>query len=198
MPKPDRRIQRTRQLLHEALIALILEKGYDAITVQDILERANLGRSTFYAHYHDKEDLLLSGFQSLFEAFQQQYLQAGPATDDPVQAARDLSLFFFRHAAEHRPLFRAMIGQQGSKRIVEHTQSYLTQLIRSSLESWVALHPPVPGPIAPLDLLAYYTAASFLSLLTWWLDHDLPYTPEQMDTLYQRLVFPGIREVLLQ
>ncbi len=67
-PKPDRRIQRTRQLLHEALITLILEKGYDAITVQDILERANLGRSTFYAHYQDKEALLLSGFQELFDA----------------------------------------------------------------------------------------------------------------------------------
>ena len=188
-PKPDRRIQRTQQLLHEALIALILEKGYDAITVQDILERANLGRSTFYAHYRDKEDLLLSGFQDLFNAFQSEYVQVATPLADPVQAGRDLSLFFFRHAGSHRGLFRAMIGEQGSKRIMEHTQAYLTQLIRSTLAARLG------NRDLPLDLLAYFIASSFLSLLTWWLDHDLPYSAEQMDALYQQLVFPGLREI---
>jgi len=190
-PKPDRRIQRTRQLLHEALIALILEKGYDAITLQDILERANLGRSTFYAHYRDKEDLLLSGFQALFDAFQKEYLQVASPLADPVQAGRDLSLFFFRHAGSHHGLFRAMIGEQGSKRIIEHTQAYLTQLIRSAITTRLGDR----QQDLPVDLLAHYAASSFLSLLTWWLDHDLPYTPEQMDTLYQRLVFPGLHEI---
>jgi len=61
----DRRVQRTRQLLNEALMSLIVEKGYEAITVQDIIDRANLGRSTFYAHYQDKEDLLLSGMEKI-------------------------------------------------------------------------------------------------------------------------------------
>ncbi len=190
-PKTDRRIQRTRQLLHEALIALILEKGYDAITVQDILERANLGRSTFYAHYRDKEDLLLSGFQDLFDAFQHEYLQMVSPLADPVQAGRDLSLFFFRHAGSHRGLFRAMIGEQGSKRIIEHTQAYLTRLIRTTLAARLGER----QKDVPLDLLAYFIASSYLSLLTWWLDHDLPYTPEQMDALYQQLVFPGLREI---
>src|SRR5690242_13310 len=62
---PDRRIQRTRQLLLDSLIQLILEKGYESITVQDIIDRANVGRSTFYSHFQDKEDLLLSGFESM-------------------------------------------------------------------------------------------------------------------------------------
>src|SRR5512141_1969972 len=109
-PKIDRRIQRTQQLLREALIALILEKGYDAITIQDILDWANMGRSTFYAHYRDKEDLLLSGFQGLFEAFQKEYRQTSSADTSPSQAGKDLSLFFFRHAGSHRDLFKAMIG----------------------------------------------------------------------------------------
>ena len=61
----DRRVQRTRQLLNEALMALIVEKGYDAITVQNLIDRANLGRSTFYAHYQDKDDLLLSGMEEV-------------------------------------------------------------------------------------------------------------------------------------
>src|SRR5512141_2904590 len=90
-PKIDRRVQRTQQLLREALVALILEKGYDAITVQDILDLANMGRSTFYAHYRDKEDLLLSGFQMLFNAFQKEFLKAASPSNDPAQTARDFS-----------------------------------------------------------------------------------------------------------
>ena len=74
----DRRIQRTRQLLHEALIELIQEKGYEAVTVQDILDRANLGRSTFYLHYRDKEELLLSGFERLRDEFEAHQLAATP------------------------------------------------------------------------------------------------------------------------
>jgi AcrR family transcriptional regulator len=189
--KPDRRIQRTQQLLHDALIALILEKGYDAITVQDILERANLGRSTFYAHYRDKEDLLLSGFQDLFDAFQNEYLLVASPLADPVQAGRNLSLFFFRHAGTHRGLFRAMIGEQGSKTIIEHTQSHLTQIIRGAITTRLGDR----QKDLPVDLLAYFIASSFLSLLIWWLDHDLPYSAEQMDALYQQLVFPGLREI---
>jgi AcrR family transcriptional regulator len=68
--KADRRIQRTRRLLQDALVGLILEKGYEAITVQDILDRANVGRSTFYEHFYDKDDLLLSSFEFLRDDFE--------------------------------------------------------------------------------------------------------------------------------
>ncbi len=191
-PKIDRRIQRTRQQLREALITLILEKGYDAITVQDILDRANMGRSTFYAHYRDKEDLLLSGFQALFEVFRKEYLQSTAPVKDIVQTGKELSLFFFQHAGSHRGLFKAMIGEQGGKIILEHTSKYLTQLIRER----IVQHLSNGQKSFQVDLLAHYIASSYLSLLTWWLDHDLPYTAEQMDAFFQQLVFPGVREML--
>ena len=190
--KPDRRVQRTEQLLHEALMDLILEKGYDAITIQDILDRANMGRSTFYAHYRDKEELMLSGFQMQFDLFRREYLQSALPAADPVQAGRDLSLFFFRHAGTHRGLFKAMIGEQGGKIIQEHTLAYLTTLIQDMIKTELSDR----QKSLPVEILAYYIASSYLSLLTWWLDHDLPYTAEQMDTFYQRLVFPGIRDML--
>ncbi|MDR3577590.1 MAG: TetR/AcrR family transcriptional regulator [Anaerolineaceae bacterium] len=190
--KIDRRVQRTEELLRQALIALILEKGYDAITIQDILDRANMGRSTFYAHYRDKEELLLSGFQVLFDSFQQEYLQMAAPTGDPAQAGRQLSLFFFRHAGTHRALFKAMIGEQGGKIIQEHTLQYLTQFIRAHLAPQLSDR----QKSFPLEVLAHYIASSYLALLSWWLNHDLPYSAEQMDAFYQQLVFPGVREIL--
>jgi AcrR family transcriptional regulator len=193
--KTDRRVQRTQQLLQNALIDLILEKGYDDITIQDLLDRANLGRSTFYTHYRDKEDLLLSGFQGLFDAFQKEYLHSASPAADPVQAARELSLFFFRHAGSHHDLFKAMIGergQQGGQIIMNHSQKYLSQLIYEHIKNQLSKR----NTAVPLDVMAHYIASSYLSMLTWWLDHDLPYTPEQMDALFQQLVFPGVRAML--
>lgn len=191
--KTDRRIQRTKQLLRDAIVALILEKGYDDITIQDILDRANMGRSTFYAHFRDKEDLLLSGFQVLFEAFQKEYRRTTSTGSDPAQVGRELSLFFFRHAGSHRGLFKAMIGERGGKFILEHAQKFLAQFIREHMIEELANRQNINLPV---DLISHYIAGSYLSLLTWWLDHDLPYTAEQMDALFQQLVFPGIREML--
>jgi AcrR family transcriptional regulator len=189
--KKDRRVQRTEQQLREALIALMLEKGYDAVTIQDILDRANMGRSTFYVHYRDKEELLLSGFQVLFDGFQKEYLQVASPASDPAQTGKQLSLFFFRHAATHRGLFKAMIGEKGGKIIQDHMLKYLTQFICDHLAEQIRQQKDFP-----VDIVAYYIASSYLSLLIWWLDHDLPYTAEQMDAFYQQLVFPGIREIL--
>lgn len=190
--KPDRRIQRTQQMLRQALISLILEKGYDAITVQDILDRANMGRSTFYAHFHDKEDLLLSGFYVQIEIFQKEFLQKAVPGADPAQVGREMSLFFFRHAATHQALFKAMVGGQGGKIIMDQSLKMMTGFIKQHLsESIRDLQTNLP-----LDVLAHYIASSYLSMLTWWLDHNMPYTPEQMDAFYQQLVFPGMREML--
>ncbi len=192
--KQDRRIQRTEHALRQALMDLILEKGYDAVTVQDILDRANMGRSTFYAHFRDKEDLLLSGFHNLFVDFQDEYRQAAGHQDgDPSRMGRELSLFFFRHAGGHKPLFKAMIGEQGGRVAMEHTQKLLTRLIRDHLVEQLSGRQKE----IPVDLLAHYIAGSYLAVLTWWLDHDAPYPPEQMDAFYQQLVFPGIQQLLL-
>lgn len=190
-PKIDRRVQRTEQQMRDALIALMLEKGYDAVTIQDILDRANMGRSTFYAHYRDKEELLLSGFQVLFDGFQKEFQQVASPNADPAQIGRQLSLFFFRHAASHRGLFKAMIGEKGGKIIQDHALKYLTQFIRDHLAAQMRQQKDFP-----VDIVAYFIASSYLSLLIWWLDHDLPYTAEQMDRFYQELVFPGIQKIL--
>src|SRR5215218_9787371 len=96
----DRRIQRTRQLLLDALSALILEKGYEAMTVQDVIDRANIGRSTFYVHFQDKEDLLLKGVETLWSALEQHLREAVPVEEN----IWNVSLSMFEHAESQRLL----------------------------------------------------------------------------------------------
>jgi AcrR family transcriptional regulator len=110
--KMDRRINRTRKLMHEALMALIVEKGYEAVTVQDILDRADVGRSTFYAHFRDKDALCLSGFDHLRTLFEQQQQSLLAAKHDGKDPEFNMILELFRHVGQHHTLYKAIAGQQ--------------------------------------------------------------------------------------
>src|SRR4029450_490800 len=103
----DRRVRRTRRILGEALVSLVLEKGYDQITVQDILDRADVGRSTFYAHYRDKDALFLANFDDMRESL----LEAVAAADDTVDPGR-IAAAVFAHAYQGRRIYQAMCGKQ--------------------------------------------------------------------------------------
>lgn len=185
----DRRIQRTRQLLQEALLALILEKGYDAVTVQDIIDRANVGRSTFYAHFRDQEDLFLSGFESMRAQFEQ-YLTSQAADDG---GPWNLNLLMFQHAQSQHRLYKALAGKQGGKIMLAHIYQYLTPLVREHLQA--QLRGGKQGPVPP-DVLAHFLVSSLIALLTWWLDNDLPYPAERMNEMYRQLTEPGVMIVM--
>ncbi|MBP7686849.1 MAG: TetR/AcrR family transcriptional regulator [Thermoflexales bacterium] len=180
----DRRIQRTRQLLQDALLALILEKGFEAVTVQDVIDRANVGRSTFYAHFQDKEDLLLSGFEHLRAEFEK-YLLSGSVTSDSPWA---LSLSMLQHAQSQRQLYKAFASKQGGNIALTHIQKYLTAVLYDHLKQQLSTR----KKSLPPEIVTHYLASSFISLLTWWLDTDSTYTAEQMNEYYRRLVQPGI------
>ena len=126
----DRRIERTRQLLQEALIAVILEKGFEAATVQDVIDRANVGRSTFYAHFQDKEDLLLSGFEHLRAEFEKHLLSASVTSTSPWE----LSLSMFQHAEGQRQLYKALAGKQGGNVVITYIQKYLATYLSEHLK----------------------------------------------------------------
>lgn len=180
---PDRRSQRTEQLLRQALIALILEKGYNAITVQDIIDRANVGRTTFYAHFYDKEDLMLSGFEQLrglFETQHKKLLAEGYA----VPEGAGFALLFFQHTQGHHQLYKALVGKHGSEQVVKKIFHYFTDLLREHLET---LHKEKKLGDVPLEVAVQALSGSLLHLLTWWLDNDMPYSPEQMTAWFYRL-----------
>jgi AcrR family transcriptional regulator len=187
--KADRRSERTRQLLNAALIELMLEQRYDEITVQDIIDRANIGRSTFYAHYLDKEDLLVSGFTQVLDI-----LRYDPQQHDEGEYQAPPSLVrFFQHVQSHHQLYKALVRGGGIDRLFKKSRQYMRRNIEQHL---AALIPAGQAPAAPLPLVADYLAGAILSMLTWWLDNEMPYTPEQMDTLFQQLVRPGVQTTL--
>lgn len=183
---PDRRIQRTRQLLLNALLQLILEKGYESITVQDIIDRANVGRSTFYAHFQDKEDLLLSAAENLQELFQDFRTQSSG------RSQWDYSLVLFQHAEEQRQVFKALVGKQAGNVVLNHMQKSLTVLLKEHFQVNLSKRKPV----IPLDIFAQYLVNTFLGLLTWWLDNDATYSGTQMNDYYRKLTEPTIQMML--
>jgi AcrR family transcriptional regulator len=187
--KADRRSERTRQLLSDALIELMLEQRYDQITVQDIIDRANIGRSTFYAHYLDKEDLLVSGFTRVFDMLSQGQHQAGAGEQQALPSLAS----FFQHVQDHHQLYKALVRGGGIDRLFKKSHQHMRRNIERQLEE---LLPNGRASAAPLPLVADYLSGAIMSMLTWWLDNEMPYTPEQMDTLFQQLVRPGVQATL--
>jgi len=186
----DRRVQRTRQLLNHALMSLIVEKGYEAITVQNIIDRANLGRSTFYAHYQDKEDLLLSGMEEVVHSLIRG-VENSSAEDEGIKKSRRIlsTLPIFRHAQEEYHLHKALVAGRGVDVIIKTIQNHLSHHIQEQIEQ---LLPDGQTPSVPPPVMANYLAGTLLTLLVWWLDNNIPYSPERMDEMYQELTMPGV------
>jgi AcrR family transcriptional regulator len=187
--KQDRRSQRTRQLLSTALIELMLQKRYDEISVQEIIDRANIGRSTFYAHYLDKDDLLVSDFTRVLDRLIQHIYPQKPG---PHHLASGLTPFF-EHVQSHYHLYKALVRGGGIDLLYKKGYERLRAQIEQHLEE---LLPKGEAPAIPLPLVADYAAGAILNLLKWWLEHELPYTPEQMNDLFLQLVWPGIQSSL--
>jgi len=187
MKPADRRVQRTYKILHEALVELIIEKGYDKVTVQDIIERANVGKSTFYSHFQDKEDLFLRGFENLWSMFEEQFTEHAHETMD----VWDISLIVFQHAKNYINVYKAMVGKVGGGLLSATMNKYLSLLMQNSLKlKWA-------GQITvPLDLVGQHLASSLINSLTWWVDQDLSYSVEQMNSIYKQLTQPAIDAML--
>ena len=182
--KPDGRVARTRDRLGDAIIALILEKPFDSITVQDVLDRAGVGRSTFYAHYKDKDDVLISEVDEFFADVATQVADSGEQSDRVVPARE-----FLHHLKGARPLLAAFAASGRIHDIWELAQAHFARGIEQRLASL-----PRAAGLAPAERAARASAlaGSFLALIRWWLDHDCPETPEAMDTLFHRMVWEGI------
>lgn len=173
----DRRVHKTRLALRDALIALILERGWDDTSVQDICDRANVGRSTFYTHFADKEDLLIGGLGDLRKALREQAPTV--AGGRPLAFARGL----IEHAHEQRRLFRAIIGKRSGHVVQQRFRQLLIALVKEDLMGL--------APIGPhLDGAAHYIAGAFFELLIWWVDSRSPLPVAELEELFLRMTTP--------
>ncbi len=186
--KDDRRSRRTRQLLGNALVELMLEKRFEDITVQDILDRADIGRSTFYAHYTDKESLLISQIEHIIHELEEYAIEAGSAHHGLLP-----SLELFRHVREQRRLMQAFVWGRGAEILTQDFQGQVSKIIEKNLHSMVG---EAAAFSVPLPVVAKFVASTFLMLLRWWFDEDMRHTPEQMDEMFQKLVMPGIHGLI--
>jgi len=203
--KPDRRIQRTRQALRKALTEIIKEKGYDSISVEEITQRANLGRATFYLHYKDKEDLLIDEFSELANERARTLSEIPfsewlPNAENPSQPTENKAsppfLMVFQHIADHAELYRILLKSEKSDRILGRIRKIITQSITEFMQTKVE-NDPIPLLFeVPIDLLAAYFSGALLSCVNWWLEQGLAYSTEEMTRMFQRLFFPGARKIL--
>lgn len=177
--KKDRRSQRTRHLLSQAFVELLREKGYSAITVSDIIDRADIGRSTFYSHYRDKDDLFVNELDRVIEALGHQFPEQEEMPFFP-------SLGLFRHVGEQYELYKALLWTPGIDLLIKHMQTSLSHRVEQGLQER-KLEYKVPVPI-----MASFIAGSFLTLLKWWLENKMVYPPEQMDDIFKKLTLAGM------
>ena len=186
----DRRVQRTRALLHEALGALMREKTYDRISVADILDRAKVSRSTFYLHFRDKDDLLASGMRALLCGFP---ARQACATADLTEGMVAFSLPLLTHIQQHQRSARAKLGERGRAILHAHLRTVLAEWILQSLDG--ARRSSSRSRRAPLTpaLLAQHIAATFVLVLHWWLDHDGNASAADADKVFRALVMPLLR-----
>ena len=190
----DRRIRRTRALLHEALGSLIREKAYDRITVAQILDRAGVSRSTFYIHFRDKDDLLASGMRALlFDAL----ATDGAASSDTAERMVAFCVPLLRHIHHHRRSARAKLGERGRAILHAHLRSVLAEWIVQALDGGrgPSAPPSRHSAVAP-ELLAQHIASTFVLVLHWWLDQDGRTASDEADKLFRALVMPVLRAPL--
>jgi len=186
----DRRVRRTRRLLREALLALVAEKGYDRVTVQDVLDRADLGRATFYAHFRDKDDLLLSGFDDLREALRSAMALYEEGRHAPPGLGFETTRALFEHVAAHRALYRGLAGSRAGALVLRHARAELVALTHAHFERVAGQRHA--RPTVPLEVLAEHTVGAMLGLLTWWLDADPPYSAQEIAATFERLTTPTV------
>ena len=182
--KTDRRVVRTRDVLGDALVALMQEKPFESITVQEVLDRAGVGRSTFYMHYEDKNDLFLSDAEEFFEAMSTALSRHGDKSNRVAPVCE-----FFAHVAEQRGFHDALVASGKIQDVWEMGQEYFAR----GIEQRLAELPGVP-PMAPPRpaALARAFAGALFSLLSWWIQSGAAMSAAEMDDLFHRMVWSGI------
>jgi AcrR family transcriptional regulator len=213
----DRRVQKTRKLLQDALIELVTEKGYEVVSIREILERANVGRSTFYAHFQDKDQLLHSILDRLNELFKQhekhfldvnKNLSNSDILNFPHESSPTLSLF--RFIGQNHRFFKAMLGNRGygifAKPVYDYVFAHVHGLFTRPLHDSAFVNSRASFKTSTShekygslesEIAAHYFVSALMGILVWWVEKEIPCTADEIDGLFRQLAVPSFRQVLV-
>ncbi len=186
MDGQDRRVKRTQRLLARALIELTLEKGYEAVTIRDLTERADVGYATFFRHYPDKDALLQEVLEVVLDELLN-LLQPGPVSSDPAA----IGTLLFEYVRSHSEVCRVLLSSRGSAGLMQ-------QVIETGTRNVLARHTPRADSLVPPAIAAHHLVTSAIALIQWWLDHGMPYPPAHMGLIYQELIVRPTEAVAFQ
>ncbi len=184
MDRQDRRVKRTQNLLAKALVALTLEKGYEAITIRDITQRADVGYATFFRHYHDKDALLEDVLDVVIDELMHIFFMAS-SEENPLPDG----LLLFRYVQQHSEVVRVLLSGWGAS-------SLSRRIVETTTQDVLSRHTLPEDSAVPVEVAAYHIITSSIALVQWWLEHDMSYPPERMGEIYhaliRRLLLPGV------
>lgn len=188
----DRRIQKTLQHLQDALSELIGEKDYDDITIQEILDRANVGRSTFYAHFENKDQLLRSMLTELNEQFEDGIRQLSKKYQTFEGNSDHMPLKVIQFVEQNRRLFKAMMGKQNAKGTHNPLHDYLFAITWEHFRQMLQIK---SSDALQQEMAAHYYTSAFIGVVMWWLEKDVAYSAEEFAHWINQFTLPGLKQV---
>jgi AcrR family transcriptional regulator len=173
MNKNDLRVIKTKRGLREAFIRLLLEKGYDAISIQDIATEAEAARVTFYRHYKDKEELLIDCINVIYEDLAGHIKQV---SDEDFRQGYSPMLAFYQQIQEDGKIYRLLSTSRAGQLLVNRLIKLFAERIKTQIETRF----PAEQLLAPVEIIAYQMASALVGLANWWIENDQTYSPEYM------------------
>ncbi len=187
----DRRTEKTRKALHHALISLMAKKEYRSITTREIIDEANVGRSTFYTHFDDKDDLLISGLHDLRDTLEDARERTAGPSEKTYEDIIAFSGAMFEHAYAFREVYKVLVQSQAGGLALQYFPPMIAGLIRKKVGPEFR-RLPEKSPAIPLDLFVHFIASAFSSVMSWWLDSEKPLPPSEIDAIFRALVVPTL------
>jgi AcrR family transcriptional regulator len=182
--KTDRRVQRSRDLLLEAFRVLLMQRSYGRITIQNLLDQANVGRATFYAHFQSKDELLGTSIDGLREWLVAQWKATAPAPAHWL----GFSLPLLRHLDSHRPIYHLSVGRSNDPTMERYIRKMLEALVREDL----LVNTRKPTSASTLDLPVQHCVGALWAMIVWWMSCEAPVAAEEVERQFQQLSLPGI------
>jgi len=180
----DLRVIKTKRGLREAFIRLLLQKGYDAISIQEIATEAQAARVTFYRHYKDKEELLVDCLNVIYEEVSRRVKQV---SREDIQKGSSPLLVFYEHIQEEEELYTILFSSRGTQVVIER----LRKLFAERIKEQIGERFPDKQLQVPLEIIAYYSASARIGLAIWWLENGKPYPAKYMAQASRWLIRAG-------